>query len=156
MTVLLNALDAVCSQAYIAGLKVFEGLVLHEYADQGMTRTIGYGHTGGVVAGEEITQAQAETLLAGDLNHCMAAVKRLVKFPVTQGEFDVFTDFAFNDGEGALERSDVLAKFNAGDNAGARGALLGWVYVNHKPDPGLMNRAKWRQRMWLGNYSTGQ
>lgn len=154
MTTFLNVIDAVYSNAYVTGLKVIEGLVLHAYADEGGTRTIGYGHTGGVRAGEEITATQADELLQGDLNHCLQAVRRNVKLPVTQGELDVFCDFVFNDGEAALERSTFLRKFNAGDNSGAVGELAGWVYVNHKPDRGLMNRAKWRARMWVGNYAT--
>lgn len=153
MTQFLNAMDATYSPEYVIGLKFFEGLILHAYADEGGVKTIGYGHTGGVRTGEEITPEQANSLLLGDLNHCLQAVRRNVKMPVTQGELDVFCDFVFNDGEEALIRSTFLRKFNAGDNAGAVGELPNWVYVNHKPDRGLMNRAKWRVRMWSGNYS---
>ena len=48
-----------------------------------------------------------------------AAVNRYVTGALTQGRFDALVSFTFNVGEGALKKSTLLKKMNAGDMDGA-------------------------------------
>ncbi len=77
--------------------------VLHVYADIKGLRTIGYGHrlTPGESFPNGITAAEAEAILSQDVQIAEQAVERLVKVPLTQGEFDALVDFVFNLGLGA-------------------------------------------------------
>ncbi|MFD6390783.1 lysozyme [Nocardia sp. NPDC060259] len=116
------------SPAGTALVKSHEGVELEAYQDTGGVWTIGYGHTDGVKPGDQISQAQAETYLQQDLAASEEAVRRLVKVPITQNQFDALVSFTYNVGSGGLENSDVLTRLNAGDNAGAQDAFGKFVY----------------------------
>ena len=108
------------SDAGFALTKLFEGLRLTAYTDQGGVWTIGYGHTGpGVQAGLVITEAQADIFLQADVARAVTAVNLLVTIAITQGQFDALVDFAFNLGSSSLAHSTLLKQVNAGDFAGA-------------------------------------
>lgn len=111
--------------AGVAFIKNEEGLVLHPYPDHAGISTIGYGHarwTGG-----DITEAQADELLAHDLLTTVASVNKLVTWEgLTQNMFDALCSFVFNCGAGALQQSTTLRLLNAGDTQGAADALLLW------------------------------
>jgi hypothetical protein len=62
------------SKVGIELIKKFEGCVLFGYKDPVGVPTIGYGHTGGVVVGQRITQEKAEQLLKQDLKRFEDAV----------------------------------------------------------------------------------
>lgn len=122
-----------------------EGLRLKTYVDPVGVNTIGYGSTGEhAYPGNEITQAQAEEILADDLLTAERAVNRLVTVSLTQSQFDALVSFTFNLGSGALERSTLLRKLNAGDYEGASAEFGRWINgrVNGKltPLPGLVKR----------------
>jgi lysozyme len=93
------------------------------------TLTIGYGHTDQaahplkISKGLRITEAKAREVLDVDLDECEAAVNRLVRVDLTQGQYDALVSFTFNCGTGALSKSSILRKLNAGDYDGARAAL---------------------------------
>jgi lysozyme len=48
--------------------------------------------------------------------------------PLTAAERAALVSFAFNVGLGALSRSTLLRRVNAGDRAGAAGEFSRWVY----------------------------
>lgn len=129
-------------------IKHFEGLYLNAYLCPAKVWTIGYGHTGrrhndGTVrAGMKITKAQAEVLLASDLAAKYAPdVLRLVKVDnLKQHEFDALVSFHFN--TGALGRSTLLTKLNAGDRKGAAAEFARWTRGGGKVLPGLVRRRK--------------
>ena len=100
-------------------IKKFESCRLTAYQDAAGVWTIGYGHTGSVYAGMQISQEQAGDLLKADLKRFEAAVNRYVTGALTQGRFDALVSFTFNVGEGALKKSTLLKKMNAGDMDGA-------------------------------------
>lgn len=80
-------------------IKRFEGCRLAAYPDSGGTWTIGYGHTKGVVAGQTITQAQADAFLVEDCGRAEAAVNKYQsKYNFNQNQFDALVSFAFNIG----------------------------------------------------------
>lgn len=101
-------------QINAAGLTLieeFEGDELRAYADTGGIETIGYGHTGGVTAGETITQAQAVAYLKGDVASASAAVAGCVEIDLTPNEFAALVSFEYN--TGSLPGSPGLTLINS-------------------------------------------
>jgi lysozyme len=128
-------------------VKHFEGLFLMSYLCPAQVWTIGYGHTGithndgTVKRGMKITQEKAEGLLAMDLNTKYAPdVTRMVKVPLTQNQFDALVSFHFN--TGALGKSTLLRKLNAGDYQGAAAEFGKWTRGGGRVLPGLVRRRK--------------
>ena len=78
--------------------------------------TIGFGHR--LQPGESfpqgINETQGEAILLSDVQKAEQAIERLVKVPLTQGQFDALVDFAFNLGAGRLATSTFLKDLNAG------------------------------------------
>jgi GH24 family phage-related lysozyme (muramidase) len=90
------------SQAGIDMIKKAEGCLLKGYKDDGRgVPTIGYGHTGGVVVGQYISQAKADELLNQDLKKFVGFVNAL-GLKLNQNQFDALVSFAFNLGNGNL------------------------------------------------------
>ena len=87
-----------------------EGFRSRAYRDIAGLATIGYGHK--IRPNEafppEITEQKAEALLQGDVSEAEQAVIRLVKVPLTQGQFDALVDFAFNLGAARLQTSAAI------------------------------------------------
>ena len=121
-------------------IKNFEGLRLSAYQDSGGVWTIGYGHTGGVKAGDLITQGQAEALLRHDTGWAQDAVRQQVHVPLTQDQFNALTSFTFNLGAAALQSSTLLSKLNAGDYAGAQAEFGRFVHAGGRVLQGLVRR----------------
>lgn len=113
-------MEFVTSQQGIDRIKKFESCRLTAYQDAAGVWTIGYGHTGSVYAGMQISQEQAEDLLKEDLKRFEAAVNRYVTGALTQGRFDALVSFSFNvGGRGFEEKVHCSKKMNAGDMDGA-------------------------------------
>lgn len=123
---------------------VAESLRLSAYPDPGTGGdpwTIGYGHTGAdVYPGLVITQDKAEQLLRADVRMSEAAVKRLVKVSLTQGQYDALVDFVFNIGETQFSASTLLRKLNAGDYRSASFEFDRWNKGGGRILPGLIKR----------------
>lgn len=94
--------------------------------------TIGYGHTKDVVPGMTITEAQAEQLLYEDLLWVEDTIKRNVKVPLNQNQYDALGSWVFNLGEGNLKASTLLKKLNAKDYIGAANEFLKWNKQTNK------------------------
>ncbi|MGJ0580905.1 lysozyme, partial [Xenorhabdus bovienii] len=110
-------------------IQQWEGLKLKAYPDPatgGIPWTIGYGHTKDVKPGQVITEQQAEAFLHDDLIPAYATLERLVKVPLTQGQFDALCSFIFNCGSGNFSGSTLLKKINAGNYAGAAAEFPRW------------------------------
>lgn len=137
-------LDALSpSEAALALLKRAEGMRLRWYPDPA-TRdpTLGYGHllteeeksTGFVwIEGKPvrwsaglISEEQAEALLRQDANRAADAVRRLIRVPLTQGQFDALVCFTFNAGAGALRLSTLRRKLNHGSYDAVPAELRRW------------------------------
>src|SRR5947207_9857207 len=96
----------------LALVEAWEGLFLKAYRDIAGVWTIGYGHTGGVYKGQQITRMEAEQLLTLDLADAASEVE--ARCPnATDDQFDALTSFTFNEGKGALRSSTLLRKFKA-------------------------------------------
>lgn len=133
----------------IALIKRFEGLRLKSYLDPVGVATIGYGHTKGVRLNDpEITEYDANRLLAEDLVLYEKAVNEMVEVSVSQNQFDALISFSFNLGIGALRGSTLLKKLNAGETCSNE--FLRWNMAGGKAIPGLARRRQAEKRMFDG------
>ncbi len=138
------------SESGLALIRQFEGLRLSAYRCPAGIATIGYGSTAGVQMGQTITSERAEELLREDVRQFEAAVSRLVKVPLTQGQFDALASFAFNLGAKSLEKSTLLRLLNAGDYSGAAAQFDRWVYASGKKLSGLVKRRAAERALFEG------
>ena len=140
------------SAAGLRLLKASEGFRSATYRDVAGLETIGYGHR--LRPGESfpsgITQQQAEAILAADLDGAEASVLRLVKAPLSQGQFDALVDFVFNLGAGRLAASTLLKDLNAGSYEAAASQLRLWDHVGAQENAGLKARREAEFQMFTG------
>jgi lysozyme len=114
------------SPAAIALIKRFEGLrLVAAQLDDGRW-TIGYGHTRSAREGAEVTEADADALVAYDLIEVQAAVNDLTYTPLTQNQFDALASFVSNIGVEAFRHSSVLRRINEGALLQAACAMEMW------------------------------
>lgn len=128
----------------------WEGCVLKPYRDIAGLRTIGVGHL--IKPGEnfpdgvEISREKALDLLAADVKLCEDAIKKNIKVPLTQNQFDALVSFGFNCGVGVYSTSGACAALNSGNYAEVPDKLLDWskAKINGvlKINKGLFNRRK--------------
>ena len=131
----------------------FEGCKLTAYRCPAGVWTIGVGHTRGVKQGQKITEAQAISLLKGDLLPCENYVNNLGVCK-TQGQFDALVDFCFNLGTGALGRSTLLKFIRQGKaEQYIRGEFAKWVKSSGKTLAGLVKRRAWEADRYFGKQS---
>lgn len=131
-------------------LKKSEAFRDRTYADVAGFRTIGYGHR--QAPGEDhpngISLAEGDAILASDILTAEAAVVRLVKVPLTWGQFDALVDFVFNLGSGRLASSTLLAYLNTGKYDAAAWQLLAWDHTGTHENAGLKARREAEFRLW--------
>lgn len=115
------------SPAGIALIKKWEGWYPKAYKDPVGVWTIGWGTTGVEARpGRTITKKQGEEFLRRDLEDEQENVRRLVKVPLTQYQFDALVSFAYNAGSGNLSSSTLLRLLNRGNYTGAAGQFIRW------------------------------
>ena len=117
-----------------------EGLRQTAYVDPVGVVTVCAGHTRTAKLGQTLTAAQCTALLKQDVRDSEQAVKRLVKVPLTQNQFDALVSFTFNVGAGNLAKSTLLRKLNANDCWGAGAEFSRWTYGGGCVLPGLVTR----------------
>lgn len=114
------------SERGLSLIRGFESCRLNAYKDTGKVWTIGWGHTRGVTCGQVITQGQADSYLADDVDDIEIALSSAAP-KATQNQFDALVSLAFNVGFYSVAHSRLLAKLNAGDISGAAEEFgLGW------------------------------
>lgn len=137
-----------------AFIEAFEGLYLHDYDDGTGVITIGYGHTNlagvppKVFKGQRITEPEADAILAADLAAVEKSVARVITVPMTQPQFDSLVSFDFN--TGALAKSSVSSKFNAGNPTAAMSTLLQYDHAGGRQMDGLTRRRQAERLMFSG------
>lgn len=145
-------------QAAIALAKRFEGFHRVPRADPGRAHpyicpagywTIGYGHLCDPKH-PPITEVEAGTYLALDLQAALAATLRYCPVLVTETEWRLaaIVDFTFNLGAGRLQTSTLRRRINQRDWVGAVQELRRWVYGGGKVLPGLVTRRE-AEAGWL-------
>ncbi|MGA2832931.1 MAG: lysozyme [Terracidiphilus sp.] len=131
-------------------LKRSEGFRNRVYLDVAGFPTIGYGHR--LFHPESfpngITEPQATNLLASDVCEAEQAVGRLVKVPLSQGQFDALVDFVFNLGAGRLEASTLLKSLNDGRFDEAAQELLRWDHADGHEIASLKIRRQAEVDLW--------
>ncbi len=129
------------SAAGLVGIVVSEG-----YTDRavipvpGDVPTIGFGTTEGVKMGDKITPPRALERALLDVTKFEGAVKKCVKVPLTQGEYDAYTSLTYNIGSTAFCSSTLVRKLNSGDYAGACAEISRWDKFQGASLPGLTAR----------------
>jgi lysozyme len=135
-------------------IKHQEGFRSRTYLDVAGFPTIGYGHrltNPESVSGKYshgISDAQATEILAADVRDAEQAVERMVKAPLTQGQFDALVDFCFNLGSGRLATSTLLKVLNAGRYVDAAEQLLRWDQAGGKECLPLKARREAELALW--------
>lgn len=130
-------------------IKEFEGCKLKAYKCPADVWTIGYGHTDGVKEGDEITQQEADRLLADDVHSFSAGVQRLVTSDINRNQLGALTSFAFNVGLGNLRHSTLLRLVNKGDFVGAANQFSRWNKAGGKVLAGLTRRREAERQLFL-------
>ena len=125
-------------------IKRFEKFSPTIYVCPGGWPTIGYGH---VVCDDErehfehgIDENIGEELLRRDVETAERAVLRLIRVPLTDGQFDALASFAFNLGAGALQRSTLRRKVNREEHALVPAEFMRWVWAGGRKLKGLVHR----------------
>jgi lysozyme len=144
------------SAAGLELLKKCEGFRARTYMDACGFPTIGYGHRllylGSYADG--IDEPHAALVLACDVRDAENDVRRMVKVPLTQGQFDALVDFVFNMGTGRLAGSTLLKDLNAKQYDAAAEQLKLWDHglVDGKEAelPGLKARRLAEFDLWHG------
>ncbi len=132
-------------------IRKFEGCRLKAYLDAVGVPTIGFGHTVDVKLGQVITQHQADTILASDLEIYEDGVNELFKgVTLTQGQFDALVSFSFNLGVTRLAASTLRKKMQRGDVQGAADEFLKWSRAGGNVLAGLVKRRAAERAMFLG------
>lgn len=119
-----------------------EGMVPTVYLDPVGIPTVCAGHTATVSradVGKDFGPL-CNQLLERDSKDAQAAVQDLVKVPITQAQYDALVSFTFNVGRGALAKSTLLRKLNAGDCRGAAAEFTRWTQARGRVLPGLVKR----------------
>lgn len=136
------------SYAALAALMTLEGLRLVPYQDGAGVWTDGYGNTHGVVPnGPAITMEKAERDLRAHTDRFAAAVDKSLTKSVTQAQFDAYTLFTYNIGEGAWRSSSTLKAHNRGDYMDACLYMLRWTKITDpKTKKKVESRGLWNRR----------
>jgi lysozyme len=136
------------SEEALSLIKRWEGLKLQAYRCPADVWTIGYGHTATARPGMVISETQATRLLMEDLARFEAAIERLVRVPLSDGQFGALVSWCFNVGDGAAARSSLIRKLNGGDYDAVPAELARWNKVSGKVVPGLANRRAAEAGLW--------
>ncbi len=100
------------------------------YRDAAGILTWGFGHAikPGEAAPAKISRDDALSLLAQDVAEAEAAVKRGIRVPLEQHQFDALVSLAFNAGASAVNPtiSTLARKLNGGDYGGASTEFSRW------------------------------
>jgi lysozyme len=133
-------------------IKKSEGFRSRVYLDVEGNPTIGYGHR--LIHPEAfpngITETQGTAILYCDVREAEQSLARLVKVPLTQGQFDALVDFVFNLGQVRLAESTLLRELNAGRITEAGEQLLRWDHAGALVNAGLKARREAELRLWNG------
>lgn len=141
--------------AAVAMVKKWEGFRHQAYLCPADVWTVGFGTTrlpGGrpVKPGDTMTQGEAEEALRHDLRAFAAAVDRLITLPLVDHERAALISFTYNVGQGALERSTLRKKLNAGDRAGAAAEFRRWNQASGRVLSGLIRRRADEEALFRG------
>jgi lysozyme len=114
--------------------------------------TIGWGDTGpDVVEGLVITAEEADRRFARRMAlEFEPALRKAVKVPLNQRQFDAVVSIFYNAGVSALTASTLVRLLNLGDYAGAAGQFPRWNQSGGSVMKGLQRRREAERLVFLG------
>jgi lysozyme len=136
---------------FIASWEAFRASAYLDMKAKPMRWTVGYGATGpDVLPSTTWTREKAEARL----EHFVAALQDVLRaallVPVTDNQLLALTSLAYNVGSHSVTGSQLLAKLNAGDYAGAAAEFgNGWDTAGGVFVQGLRNRRMAEQAIFL-------
>lgn len=104
----------VVSNKCLSLIKGFESFRPFTYLCQAGIKTIGYGHTLNVKAGDACSQYQADIWLREDIKEAEEVIRSEVMIKLTQGQYDALVSFVFNVGPGVKGVKDGFARLKTG------------------------------------------
>lgn len=131
------------SEKGLSLIKRFEGCHLTAYRCLAGVWTIGYGHTDSVSEGDTITQSQADTYLAKDIEKFERYVSN-TGLTLSQNQFDALVSFAYNCGNGSLKK--LIAGRSLDEIADA---FLLYTKANGATLPGLVKRRQAERELFV-------
>ena len=140
------------SENGLAFIMESEGCVLQIYDDPAGYPTIGVGH---LITAEDpdfsegITELEAMGILAQDVRRFEMAVNEYVEVWLTQNQFDVLIDFAFNVGVRAFRNSTLLKVLNRGEYNEVPKQLKKWIKAKGRVLQGLVERRDKECEIWV-------
>jgi lysozyme len=130
-------------------IKRWEAFRANPYWDYGQW-SIGYGQKSEKDAAP-ITEERASAMLAAYLVELVSKISPLIKAKVTANQGAALLSFSYNLGHGALAKSTLLKKLNAGDYDGAAGQFGRWTKSGGKELPGLVKRRNAERELFRSN-----
>ena len=88
-------------------------------------------------------------ILAQDVRRFERAVNKYVEVQLTQNQFDVLIDFAFNIGVGAFRNSTLLKVLNRGEYNEVPNQLRKWIRAGGRVIRGLVLRRERECDLWV-------
>jgi len=131
-------------------IKHFEGFSPTVYRCAAGVPTLGYGSTHGITMDTPpITEKEGLELLMYDISKFERAVDRLIKVPLTQGQYDSLVSFSFNLVSGALQSSTLRRKLNRSEYESAADEFPKWVFAGGRKLKGLIRRRYAERELYL-------
>jgi lysozyme len=109
-----------------------------------------------VQAGDKITDAQADELLAEQCEQWVVDVAKAVSWAIDDVQASVLISFTHNLGAGALSGSTLAKMANAGRIDLAADQLNGWAVAGGAPQLGLLRRREYERRLFAGEAAESQ
>jgi len=140
----------------ISGVALIGLLVSEGYKDRayipvpGDVPTIGFGTTQNVRMGDTVTVPQALNYAVRDVQKFEGAIKKCVKVPLYQYEYDAYTSLTYNIGEGAFCKSTLVKLLNQSNYSEACKQILRWDKFQGKPLRGLTIRREKEYAQCIG------
>ena len=128
------------SKEGLALIKHYEGCELKAYRCPANVLTIGYGVTKGVTEDMEITQQEANEMLAGELIEYTKYIDDMVDVSLNQNQFDALTAWVYNLGPTNLKESTMLKVLNEGKYDEVPEQIKRWNKANGVVLGGLVKR----------------
>lgn len=146
-----NVAALVLSAAALIGIVVHEGYSDTAYVPvAGDVPTIGFGTTGGVKLGDKTTPVKALERALTDVNSFEDALKKCVKVPLHQYEYDAYISLSYNIGSSAFCNSTLVKLLNSGNYEEACKQILRWDKFQGKPLRGLTIRRQSEYKQCIG------
>lgn len=132
-------------------IKHYETFKAKAYQDPVGVWTIGWGTTGpDAKPGRTITKKTAEAFLRRDLEDSENDIKRMVKVPLTQHQFDALVSINYNMGATRLfNNTDIIKLINRKDYIGAAGQFQRHVSAKGQVFKGLINRRSDEYKLFM-------